>query len=163
MPTVRHAIVPSPIGPLLLVADQEDRLCGLYTDGHLRGPATPPGRPDGGGVLEQAAQQLDGYFAGERTAFDVPLHADGSSLQLRVWAALQTVRYGTTTTYGALAAGLGLAPGTARAVGAANARNPLSIVVPCHRVVGVAGALTGYAGGLGAKRALLTLEGAILV
>jgi methylated-DNA-[protein]-cysteine S-methyltransferase len=161
MPTVRHTTVPSPIGPLLLVADGEDRLRGLYTDGHLRGPAVPPGRPDGGGVLKETAQQLDGYFAGERTTFELPLHADGSPLQLRVWAALRAVPYGTTTTYGAMAAGLGLAPGTARAVGAANARNPLSIVVPCHRVVGASGALTGYAGGLAAKQALLELEGAL--
>jgi methylated-DNA-[protein]-cysteine S-methyltransferase len=161
MTTLRHRIVPSPIGPLLLVADEQERLCGLYTDGHHRGPGTPPGRPDGGGVLAVSAAQLEQYFAGERTVFDLPTAATGSPLQERVWAALTTIPYGTTTTYGALAAQLGLPPGASRAVGSANARNPVSIVVPCHRVVGASGALTGYAGGLPAKRALLELEGAL--
>lgn len=161
MPTLRHVLTPSPIGPLLLIADAENRLCGLYTDGHRRGPARPPGPSGGGGVLDAAVQQLNGYFAGERTTFDLPLHAAGSPLQDRVWAALLAIPYGTTTTYGALATSLGLSAGAARAVGAANARNPISIVVPCHRVVGATGALTGYAGGLASKRTLLALEGAV--
>lgn len=162
MSKLRHHHIPSPIGPLLLVADAEDRLTGVYTDGHAGGPATPPGRRDAGGVLSEAAEQLAAFFARERTTFVLPTSVAGTPLQLAVWEELRRIPYGTTTTYGALAARLGLAPGAARAVGSANARNPLSIVVPCHRVLGAAGALTGYAGGLEAKRALLALEGALL-
>ena len=155
---MRHRFMASPLGPLLLVADSGDRLRGLYLPDHRRGPAAAPGRPDGGGVLADATEQLGQYFARERTAFDLPLALSGSPLQERVWAALRAIPYGTTTTYGTLAAKLGLAPGAARAVGGANARNPISIVVPCHRVVGASGALTGYAGGVDAKRRLLALE-----
>ncbi|MCW2999707.1 MAG: Methylated-DNA--protein-cysteine methyltransferase [Solirubrobacterales bacterium] len=158
MTTTQHATIPSPIGPLLLIADGEDRLTGVYTDGHKGGPAVPPGAAAATGVLATAAAQLQEYFAGERLAFELPTHAAGSPLQERVWDALVGVPYGTTTSYGRLASELGLPPGAARAVGSANGRNPLSIVVPCHRVVGAGGALTGYAGGLGAKRALLDLE-----
>jgi methylated-DNA-[protein]-cysteine S-methyltransferase len=155
---LRHASVPSPIGSLLLVADADDRLRGLYLPNHQRGPAARPGREDGGGVLADAAVQLDAYFAGARTTFDLPLALAGSPLQERVWAALREVPYGTTTTYGEIAAGLALGGGAARAVGTANARNPISIVVPCHRVIGASGALTGYAGGVEAKRRLLAHE-----
>jgi methylated-DNA-[protein]-cysteine S-methyltransferase len=157
MNSLRHHSVPSPLGPLLLVADDADRLCGLYLPDHQGGPEAP-GRRDGGGVLDRAAVQLGQYFAGERTAFGLPLVTGGSRLQELVWAALQAVPYGTTTTYGRIAGDIGLGPGAARAVGAANGRNPLSIVVPCHRVVGASGALTGYAGGLEAKRRLLAHE-----
>ena len=154
----RHHSIPSPLGPLLLVADDADRLCGLYLPAHRGGPATAPGRRGAGGVIDRAAAQLHEYFAGDRTTFDLPLDTAGSPLQERVWTALAAVEYGTTTTYGQLAASLGLGPGAARAVGAANGRNPVSIVVPCHRVVGASGALIGYAGGLAAKRRLLALE-----
>jgi methylated-DNA-[protein]-cysteine S-methyltransferase len=162
MEAVRHRSVASPLGPLQLHADAEDRLRGLNLPGHRRGPGAAPGRPDAGGVLAGAADQLEQYFAGERTAFDLPLAMPGSPLQERVWAALRTIPYGTRTTYGGLAATLGLAPGAARAVGGANARNPISIVVPCHRVVAASGALTGYAGGVDAKRRLLALETAVM-
>lgn len=158
MTATRHTTVPSPIGPLLLTADAQDRLTGLYAPDHKGGPTTAPGPRDAGGVLATVTAQLDAYFAGERMRFDVPTHSAGSPLQQRVWASLVVVPYGTTTTYGVVAAGLGLTPGAARAVGAANGRNPISIVVPCHRVVGASGALTGYAGGLAAKRLLLSLE-----
>jgi methylated-DNA-[protein]-cysteine S-methyltransferase len=158
MNSLRHHTTPSPLGPLLLVADDLDRLCGVYLPDHRRGPLHGPGRHDAGGVLARAAEQLDEYFAGDRTAFDLPLTTAGNPLQERVWAVLRTVPYGTTTTYGQIAAGLGMGPGAARAVGTANARNPLSIIVPCHRVVGASGALTGYAGGLAAKRHLLDHE-----
>jgi methylated-DNA-[protein]-cysteine S-methyltransferase len=158
MTTARHTITPSPIGPLLLVADDEDRLRGVYTDGHKGGPAAPGGAQDRSGILADACDQLGQYFAGERLAFDLPTHAVGSALQVRVWDALAAVAYGTTTSYGRLAAELGLPRGAARAVGSANGRNPLSIIVPCHRVVGAGGALVGYAGGLDAKRALLDHE-----
>jgi methylated-DNA-[protein]-cysteine S-methyltransferase len=155
---LRHHFVPSPLGPLLLVADSADRLCGLYLPDHHRGPARAPGRHQAGGVIDRAAVQLDEYFTGDRTAFDLPLATAGSLLQEHVWAVLRTVPYGTTTTYGQIAADLGLGASAARAVGTANARNPLSIIVPCHRVVGASGSLTGYAGGLAAKRHLLAHE-----
>jgi methylated-DNA-[protein]-cysteine S-methyltransferase len=158
MNVLRHTSVPSPLGSLLLVADDADRLRGLYLPNHQRGPAAGPGREDGGGVLADAAAQLDEYFAGTRTAFDLSLATAGSPLQERVWAALRAVPYGTTTTYGAIASDLALGNGAARAVGTANARNPISIVVPCHRVIGSSGALTGYAGGVEAKRRLLAHE-----
>jgi methylated-DNA-[protein]-cysteine S-methyltransferase len=164
--TLRHHIIPSPLGHLMLVADDADRLRGLFLPDHRRGPATPPGRRQAGGVIDHAASQLDEYFAGDRTAFDLPLVTAGSSFQERVWARLRTVPYAATITYGQIANELGLSPGVARAVGSANARNPVSIIVPCHRVVGASGSLTGYAGGLAAKRYLLDHEartvGAIL-
>jgi methylated-DNA-[protein]-cysteine S-methyltransferase len=100
-------------------------------------------------------EQLDAYFAGELIRFDLPLHARGTPFEQRVWDALVTIPYGETVSYGELAGELGSA---ARAVGRANARNPLAIVVPCHRVIGANGKLTGYAGGLDVKRALLELE-----
>jgi methylated-DNA-[protein]-cysteine S-methyltransferase len=158
MKSLRHHSVPSPLGPLLLLADDADRLCGLYLPNHRRGPGSWLGRRDGGGVIARASAQLEEYFAGTRTAFQLPLAASGSPLQERVWRALRGVPYATTTTYGQIAAALGLGPGSARAVGAANGRNPLSIVVPCHRVIGSTGSLTGYAGGLEAKRLLLDHE-----
>jgi methylated-DNA-[protein]-cysteine S-methyltransferase len=158
MNSLRHHSIPSPLGPLLLVGDDTDRLCGIYLPDHRRGPASGPGRHQAGGVINLATTQLDEYFAGDRTTFDLPLIMAGSPLQERVWTALRTVPYGTTTTYGRITADLGLAPAAARAVGSANARNPLSVVVPCHRVVGASGSLTGYAGGLAAKRWLLDHE-----
>lgn len=158
MNSLRHHSVASPLGPLLLIADDADRLCGLYLPGHPTGPAAAPGPDDAGGVIDSTSAQLEEYFAGERTAFALPLAGGGSPLQERVWARLLTVAHGTTTTYGRIAAELGMGPHGARAVGSANARNPISIVVPCHRVVGASGALTGYAGGLEAKRRLLVHE-----
>jgi methylated-DNA-[protein]-cysteine S-methyltransferase len=106
-------------------------------------------------ALAEARDQLEAWFAGERTSFDLPLRPGGTPFQQRVWAAVRAVPYGATSTYGALAAALATAP---RAVGLANGRNPLSIVVPCHRLLGATGALTGYAGGLERKHALLELE-----
>jgi methylated-DNA-[protein]-cysteine S-methyltransferase len=158
MNSLRHHATASPLGPLLLVADDADQLRGVYLPDHKGGPPAAPGRRLGGGVIDRAAVQLDEYFAGGRTTFDLPLATAGSPLQERVWAALRAVPYGTTTTYGRIAADLGIGPGGARAIGAANGRNPLSIIVPCHRVVGASGSLTGYAGGLEAKRRLLTHE-----
>jgi methylated-DNA-[protein]-cysteine S-methyltransferase len=158
MNSLRHHSLPSPLGPLLLIADDADQLRGVYQPEHKGGPAAAPGRPGAGGVIDHAAMQLDEYFAGDRTAFDLPLATAGSPVQEQVWAALRTVAYGTTTTYGRIASDLGMGPGAARAVGTANGRNPLSIIVPCHRVVGASGSLTGYAGGLEAKRRLLTHE-----
>lgn len=157
--TTTHTLVESPLGPLTLRAD-DGVLTGLYLPEHRRGPV--PGalgaRDDAG--LPAVREQLAAYFAGERTAFDVPLELRGTAFQQRVWAALQEIPYGETRTYGQLAAALG-APSASRAVGLANGRNPISIVVPCHRVVGASGSLTGYAGGVERKRALLALEGAL--
>ena len=138
----------SPLGPLHLRAD-DDALRAL-TFG-----AAP--RDDDSPILAATRAQLDEYFASERTAFDLPLRLEGSPWEQRVWAELQTIGYGETTSYGAIAARLG-APGSARAVGSANGRNPISIIVPCHRVIGASGALTGYAWGVAHKAALLDLE-----
>lgn len=158
MNSFHHHSVSSPLGPLLLIADDADRLRGLYLPDDMRAPASAPGRHDSGGVIDRVHAQLDEYFAGERTLFDLQLATAGTPLQERVCAALRAVPYGTTVTYGRIASDLDMGPSAARAVGAATGRNPLSIIVPCHRVVGASGSLTGYAGGLEAKRRLLTHE-----
>jgi methylated-DNA-[protein]-cysteine S-methyltransferase len=147
----------SPVGPLLLSGDAEV-LTGL---GFRRGAAVPPGwtRHDARFAVER--RQLDEYFAGERTDFDFPMRLDGAQFDRRVWHELEEIPYGTTATYGEIAERIGR-PGRARAVGAANGRNPIAIVVPCHRVIGAGGKLTGYGGGLDNKRELLVLEGALL-
>lgn len=156
---MRHTTISSPVGPLTLVADDDGALTGLYFDGHR--PAPRPDRlgehvtPDA--TFAAVTAQLDEYFAGRRQSFDLPLRATGTPFQQSVWAQLTKIGYGQTTTYGALATALGR-PTAARAVGAAVGRNPLSIVVPCHRVVGGTGALTGFAGGTDRKRHLLDLE-----
>ena len=146
----------SPVGELLLVGDDEG-LRGLYLPDHRRGPQVAAGWRRDDGALAAVRAQLAGYFAGDRTEFDLPLVPDGTPFQLRVWEALKQIPYGETRCYGDLAKQLGRA-GAARAVGAANGRNPISIVVPCHRVVGAGGALTGYAGGVVVKRTLLDHE-----
>ncbi|HUZ28972.1 MAG TPA: methylated-DNA--[protein]-cysteine S-methyltransferase [Solirubrobacteraceae bacterium] len=161
MNQLRYHSLASPLGPLLLLANEADRLCGLYLPEHKRAPSAATARHDAGGVIDRAAGQLEEYFSGIRTTFDLPLATRGTPVQEHVWAALRSVPYGRTTTYGRIAADLGMGPGAARAVGTANARNPLSIIVPCHRVVGAGGSLTGYAGGLEAKRWLLTHEARI--
>ena len=114
-------------------------------------------RADADATLMRAERQLREYFAGMRRAFDLPLHPSGTPFQTRVWAELRKIPYGETITYGELARRIGN-PGACRAVGMANHRNPLAIVVPCHRVIGANGALTGYAGGLEIKKMLLKLE-----
>lgn len=151
-----HALVDSPLGPLTLVAE-DDALVGLYLgeQRHLPAPQRFGSRDQA--VLPSLQEQLDGYFAGTLRAFDVRLAATGTPFQERVWAALREVPYGTTCSYGDLARAVGR-PTAFRAVGAANGRNPVSIVVPCHRVVGTNGSLSGYAGGVERKRALLALE-----
>ena len=128
----------------------------------IRFDAPADGSPEhergGSALLRRAHEELTEYFAGERRTFDLPLRPRGTDFQRRVWDVLATVPWGTTTTYGALAARLGLPPGAARAVGAANGANPIPVVVPCHRVIGSDGTLTGYAGGLERKALLLRLE-----
>jgi len=152
----------SPLGPMLLAA-RRGGLAGLWFEGQKHWPQgaggwrQDPGHP----VLGQAIRQLDDYFAGRREGFELPLDlSGGTAFQARVWQALQAIPAGATVSYGALAASIG-APAAVRAVGAAVGRNPVSIVVPCHRVLGAGGALTGYAGGLERKTALLRLEGAL--
>lgn len=144
-------IVPSPVGPLTLT--QEDQaLTGLHFGEHPQQGAEDP-TP----LLEEAARQLEEYFAGQRKVFSLPLAPKGTEFQLRVWQALLQIPYGETRSYGELAAMVGN-PKACRAVGGANHRNPLSILIPCHRVVGTGGSLTGYAGGLSVKEFLLKLE-----
>ena len=154
--TIVFDTVASPVGDLLLVGDGE-ALTGLHMQ-EGPGRVEPPGRrrPQAP-PFAAAREQLAEYFAGRRTRFELPLAPRGTEFQRRVWEALETVRFGDTATYGETATRLG-APAAARAVGAANGRNPISIVIPCHRLVGSGGGLTGYGGGLGRKRFLLALE-----
>jgi len=156
--TVYWTTTPSPLGDLLLTADDN----GLTAVSFV--PHAPvEGEQDGDHpVLDTATNQLAEYFSRDRKSFELPLAPRGSEFRQRVWAALRDIPYGSTTSYGALAGQLGLSGHGARAVGLANGSNPLAIVVPCHRVVGSTGALTGYAGGLDRKRQLLALEGAAL-
>lgn len=151
-----YTIIDSPIGSLTLVRDPRG-LTGLFMPDHKPAPkpATFGARDDG--AFGDAVQQLGEYWAGERTAFELALAPVGTAFQLRVWQALRTIPYGEKRTYGWIAEQLGQ-PTAVRAVGLANGRNPLSIVVPCHRVVGRSGALTGYAGGVERKRFLLDHE-----
>src|SRR5260370_29838025 len=155
-----HAVIDSPIGPLTLVTE-DGKLAGLYMDvaEHEPDEASLGERVsvDDDAVLSAAAHQLARYFAGELTSFDLPLNLEGPSFQRTVWAGLLEIPYGETISYGELARRIGQ-PSASRAVGLANGRNPVSIVVPCHRVVGSDGSLTGYGGGLPRKQYLLALE-----
>lgn len=156
MSTNCHTVIDSPIGKLTLVST-DGSLSGLYMEQQRHRPDdTRFGEPDAR-VFAQVEEQLAAYFTGELTTFDLPLAPAGTEFQRRVWTALREIPYGATVTYGELAAELGR-PTASRAVGLANGRNPISIVVPCHRVVGSSGALTGYGGGLERKRFLLDLE-----
>lgn len=151
-----HWIVDSPVDPLTLVAT-DGVLSGLYmTQQRYRPDEDGFGRRDAAPFAEAIAQ-LEAYFAGELRTFAVRLAPQGTPFQQRVWAALQEIPYGHTVTYGQLATGLGK-PSASRAVGLANGHNPLGIIVPCHRVVGANGNLTGYGGGLPRKRFLLDME-----
>jgi methylated-DNA-[protein]-cysteine S-methyltransferase len=180
MDSVYWCRVQSPLGPVLLAATGAGLKRIAFEEGEpaperpeewlalagasAEGAAAPAADAAGsaatlpvGGILRQAARQVAEYFAGTRREFDLPLAADGNPFQQRVWALLRGIPYGQTRSYGELARHLGR-PGAARAVGSANARNPLPIVVPCHRVIGADGTLTGYAGGLRLKAFLLELE-----
>lgn len=151
-----HTIAESPIGDLTLVRT-DGVLSGLYMEEHARPPRRSAFGERVSTGFEQVAEELGEYFAGQRREFTVATAARGAAFQHRVWELLKRIPYGQTRSYGDLARDLG-DPTLARAVGAANARNPLGIVVPCHRVVGSNGSLTGYAGGLERKRYLLELE-----
>lgn len=151
-----YTTLESPIGELLLVGDGHV-LCGLYMQAAPRPKAIRPSWTRADAPFAAAVEQLQQYFAGERTTFDLPLAIDGGAFQRRVWRALLDIPYGETASYGEIAARIG-APGAARAVGLANGRNPIAVIVPCHRVIGADGTLTGYGGGLERKRLLLDLE-----
>jgi methylated-DNA-[protein]-cysteine S-methyltransferase len=172
---VSSTMIGSPVGPLLLVAT-DGALSGLYLNeraparvlaaieaGRASGAGADGAGADGGGgaanaeVLGEAARQLGEYFDGRRQAFDLPLALDGTQFQQTVWNALLGIGYGQTISYGQLADLIGR-PTAARAVGHANGQNPVSIIVPCHRVVGSDGSLTGYGGGIDNKQRLLAME-----
>jgi len=158
-------VVASPVDDLLLTTDGE-HLTGVFFSPHkglsVSMRTTGQVRDDAQPVLLAAAGQLDECFGGRRRIFDLPLRAVGTAFQRRVWAALSEIGWGETRSYGEIARHLGLPPGASRAVGLANGANPLSIVVPCHRVVGSDGSLTGFGGGVLRKRFLLDLEADVL-
>ncbi|MGN6577608.1 MAG: methylated-DNA--[protein]-cysteine S-methyltransferase [Nocardioides sp.] len=166
--------IDSPLGPVRIVAHR-DAVTAVEFVGPVAEPATSPrsstavaaarsaGRPvgdrdDDNPLLAEAARQLTAYFARDLKEFDLPLRPDGTPFQLRVWEQLRKIPYGETTSYGEIAQRLEMNAGASRAVGAANGRNPIGIVIPCHRVVGANGLLSGYAGGVERKQALLDLE-----
>lgn len=141
----------SPIGPLTLTASADALVSLSFGDAHGSGDAPTP-------LLRQSVRELEAYFAGERRTFTIPLSLAGTIFQKKVWSALLEIPYGVTATYGEIAARIGR-PGGAVAVGQANSRNPIPILIPCHRVIGANGKLVGYAGGLRVKEALLEIEG----
>lgn len=160
----QHTTIDSPLGPLTLVTD-DGVLAALYMtaqkhfpDDARLGAEVPPDAP----AFVEIVRELGEYFAGDRTDFDVELYPRGTEFQRAVWARLREIPFGATTSYGSVAADLGLRPGASRAVGAAVGRNPLCVIVPCHRVIGSDGALTGYAGGLDRKVWLLEHEGVLV-
>ncbi len=159
---MNYATIDSPVGELLASADAAGRITGLhFLDGHRLPPR------DSRWVCDEEAlaplrRQLEEYFAGERREFELDLAPSGTPFQLSVWRALCAIPYGETASYGEIAAVVGQ-PGAARAVGGANNRNPIAIVIPCHRVIGANGTLTGYGGGLPRKQQLLGLETGVLV
>ena len=155
-----YTIHDSPIGELLLLGDGE-ALHGLYMQGGRKPVKIRPEWERRDDAFAVARGQLDEYFGGSRTAFDLPLVLHGDAFQARVWAELQRIPYGETVSYGQVARAIG-APDAARAVGLANGQNPIAVVIPCHRVIGADGSLTGYGGGLERKRLLLELEQGVL-
>jgi methylated-DNA-[protein]-cysteine S-methyltransferase len=165
--TFTRLVLPRPVGELVITAS-DTAITGVYFQNSRRGP--PPTHQarwleakqgPAADLLALARQQLEEYFAHTRTTFELPLEALGSAFEHRVWNALRAIPYGTTTSYGALAKTLGDSKGS-RAVGIANGKNPIPIIVPCHRVVGAKGELTGFGGGLETKRWLLEHEGVLM-
>jgi methylated-DNA-[protein]-cysteine S-methyltransferase len=148
-------VVDSPIGPLGLIASEAGLQSVLFDGGRISPEGSSP-------VLDEAARRLEAYFDGDLVTFDLPLELYGTEFNRRCWLALASIPYGQTVSYGEQARRLGLGNDAARAVGAANGRNPLPIVLPCHRVIGADGSLTGFGGGLQVKRFLLEHEGALL-
>ncbi len=157
-PRLSHT-VSSPIGRLLLIGDGH-ALTGLWMLDAGRGSAPADGLTPSPETFAEVATQLEEYFAGQRKEFTVPLAPSGTPFQLAVWEQLTAIPYGSTVSYGDIARALGKRPVASRAVGLANGANPISVIVPCHRVIGSDGSLTGYGGGLDRKELLLRLEGA---
>jgi methylated-DNA-[protein]-cysteine S-methyltransferase len=153
-----HGYAPTPLGRVLVVIAGGE-LTGLYFAGHTRTPGVDDSVAAGDETLSMVRSQLEEYFQGLRKCFDLPIRLQGTPFQVAVWSALLEIPFGRTSTYGHVAGSIGR-PRAARAVGAANGRNPISIVVPCHRLLGTDGGLTGYGWGLDRKRRLLELEGA---
>ncbi len=152
--TTSSMLLPSPVGPLRIVSDG----AAITSVGFSEAPVTDVGTATHDPLLASAHQQLVSYFHGVLKDFDLALAPSGTDFQLRVWEQLRRIPFGTTVSYGDIAARLGMPPGASRAVGLANGANPIAIVVPCHRVIGSDGTLVGYAGGLHRKRYLLELE-----
>ncbi|MGW0767025.1 methylated-DNA--[protein]-cysteine S-methyltransferase [Streptomyces sp. NPDC002676] len=152
----QHTVIESPYGPLTLVAD-DGILCGLYMAGQRHRPQEETFGPRDDTLFAEAEEQLTAYFAGELKDFSLELRLHGTPFQRSVWDQLTRIPYGETRSYGELADALGN-PGASRAVGLANGKNPIGIIVPCHRVIGASGDLTGYGGGLDRKRRLLDFE-----
>jgi methylated-DNA-[protein]-cysteine S-methyltransferase len=155
-PMVLYTTVESPIGELLLVGDGH-ALCGLYMQDGRKPARISEAWKESSAPFAGVRGQLEEYFAGERRTFDIPLVIEGAEFERRVWRALREIPYGETVSYGEIARRVGQ-PTAARAVGLANGRNPIAVIVPCHRVIGADGTLTGYGGGLERKRLLLELE-----
>jgi methylated-DNA-[protein]-cysteine S-methyltransferase len=151
-----HTTIDSPIGELTLVAD-DGKLTGVYFPHHWYAPDPATFGPESGAGFDEATEQLAEYFAGDRKSFDLAAEPRGAAFQSQVWGLIAEIPYGQTVTYGDLACEVGRGA-TPKDVGTAVGRNPLSVIVPCHRVVGKDGSLTGYAGGLARKRFLLDLE-----
>ncbi len=156
--TTLFRTIASPVGPLLIAADDHGLRAIEFPDNRHPVPRDPDWREGDNAVLQRVQAQLAEYFAGTRRHFDLPLSPRGTPFQLRTWQALRDIGFGDTISYAELARRIDK-PAAVRAVGAANGRNPLPIVVPCHRVIGADGSLTGFGGGLPTKRFLLRLEG----
>lgn len=155
--TVRYTHMPSPIGSLLLAGSDEGLIWVSFPGGRGARQPKPQWREDAS-AFRQTTNQLNEYFAGGRTVFDLPLLPVGDDFQMRVWRALRDIPYGGTVSYGDIAKAMGEPVSASRAVGSANGANPLPIVIPCHRVVGAKGTLVGFGGGLETKKFLLDLE-----
>jgi len=156
MTTLQYRTVDSPIGPLTL-AGRGSMLMHLRMVDQTHEPDRSGWEPAGSEAFADVAEQLDAYFAGALTEFEVDMQLSGTEFQRRVWAALQKIPYGETRSYGEIAEQIG-SPAASRAVGLANGRNPIPIIIPCHRVIGASGSMTGYAAGLDRKRLLIDLE-----
>ena len=156
MSEIHYTRIPSPIGEITLVAS-ETGLCGVYMEEHKKSPLTPDLWKENPSRFTEVRKQLDEYFSGNRKTFDLPLDLQGTPFQLQAWNSLLEIPFGETLSYGEQAILINN-PKAVRAIGLANGNNPISIIVPCHRVIGKNGTLTGYGGGLERKRFLLELE-----
>jgi len=154
---ISYTTIESPVGPLLLAGD-EVGLRRVSFESTKRSPPLQPDWKQDSGLFTEVIRQLQAYFGGELKDFDLPLSLEGTEFQLYVWRSLRTIPYGETISYGQLAKRIGK-PKAARAVGLANGSNPIPIIIPCHRVIGSNGSLTGFGGGLPIKKKLLALEG----